>query len=193
MKKKTIFITLICSLIILTMLFSFYIEKQIGFLFDLMVVPFYIVVLVIFIGIWYFKTVIKKNKREILILVLPVITLISLLVLSKSNIPNNIALLIEIPKIEKQIQKYKENEILEKNVKRDGKYIAIDWLLGVTDNWSAIVYDENNDLDNAIKIINSNREDYFNNDIFYTYKKLFGGDLIQIRKIKDKLFLCVFT
>jgi uncharacterized membrane protein len=175
------------------MFLSFYIERYIGFIFSILICPLFIFILTLLIIVILYRILFKKNKNEFPFFIFSIVTLLTVFVIPNSSIPNNIALYFEIPKIEKQIQEYQRNGIVPKDMRIDNNYIAVEWLLGVTDNWSAIIYDENNELENALNIINSNKTDYFYKSSFIIYKKIFGGDLIRIMKVKNKLYLCDFT
>ena len=193
MKNKILLILIISLVIIGIILFSFYIEREIGIFFDIFVLPVIIVVLLIICMALIIPMIKNKKYDEYKVVLIPMITFFLSMLIIRLNVPNNIALLIELPKIEKEIAEYKTTGLLQNNIRIDGNYIAIDWLLGVTDNWSAIIYDENNSLGNAIKIIQDNKTNFFNKTSFNNYRKIFSGDLIGIKKVKDKLYLCTFT
>ena len=69
--------------------------------------------------------------------------------------------------------------------------VAFMWQAGVTDNWVGLVYDPSGIVmkANAFKRDGSN----WNDPALESVKRLFGGDIVRTRHLKDNWYLCVFT
>lgn len=69
--------------------------------------------------------------------------------------------------------------------------VAFMWQAGVTDNWVGLVYDPTG----FVMTANQFKRDWSNwkDPALEPVKRLFGGDIVKARHLKDNWYLCVFT
>lgn len=69
--------------------------------------------------------------------------------------------------------------------------VAFMWQAGVTDNWVGLVYDPTGIVMKA----NQFKRDWsnWNDPALEPVKRLFGGDIVKTRHLKDNWYLCIFT
>ena len=171
-------------LVILSILFKHYLENILWF-FSLLIIAY-----LFFFNIFFSVVLgIKRNKKYLINLLVPIISIILLI----NNIGDNIAINVELIKAKNKIENIKNDNHYElKDVYVDNGLYAFKFGVGIIDNWTAIIYDETGLLELGIEIIEKD-EYYFNSIEFEHIKTLFGGNIIYIRKLEDNWFIVGFT
>ncbi len=146
MKKSTIAITIINIFVLLTALFSYYLEKRIGYIL-------YNLVAILFIGLFilYSLLIICVANRKKICCLEQFLTVLFLCLTLKFDLQDRFALIIELPKIEKRLELIKNTE------DKCDEYILFDWAPGFLDYKMVLVYDDKDSLKNIendkIKIV----------------------------------------
>lgn len=188
---KTKSIVLIYCIFLVLLFFQFYIFKYLSFfiLFNIVII---IIFFILAVFVFTFQNIKNKKYKNLVLLFIPLILVLNIFLNIKYGFSEKIALFIEMPRIENKVEKYLQTGIKYKTQKIDGDLIAFSWFSGVTDNWSAVVFDNTGTLEKGIEYIMNNKN-YFNSQEYNGIKKLFGGDIQSIKKIKDNYYLCIFT
>ncbi|MCR5316653.1 MAG: hypothetical protein K6E22_00355 [Treponema sp.] len=142
MKKNVIVVTIIDVIALCTVLLSYYIKKQIGYVFYNWLVIFFVIAFII-----YSLMVVLAN-RKISIFMGQLFCCVFICLMVKLDLPDRFALLIEVPKMEKKIEKIKHNEIDNEAITIFDEYIISDWEPGFLDYQWVLVYDANDSLQN---------------------------------------------
>lgn len=193
MKKtpiKNIILITFNSVVLIYTLFSYFLCFEFGFLgfiINLLILFTYIFISFFLIIGFIISAIETKNKT---FLGIQLIFLIMVCIASEFNfilnIPENIALFIKMPLIEKEVNDYIHTGHKSERI-RDEEYVCYVWDPGFLDHRSAVVYDPDNRLEGAVTALKENDKEAFN-----TYKNLLGGYLHYIKKIKNKYYLCYF-
>ena len=186
MKKKTVlFLIFFDILLLFSILFRHYIFNELWIFGDI------ILAILLLVNIIFTIYLVIKYRNKLLLNNL-FVSILSIIIFV-NNIDEKIALNIELYKAKTNLEKMKvNNDIVLKNVSTDSGLYAFTYVIGVLDNWAAIVYDDTGLLDKGIIIINNNKS-YYYSDEYNKIKKLFGGDIINIVKIEENWYLCSFT
>jgi hypothetical protein len=182
LKHKIISVILILSELFF-ILFSFYLQKELWF------VGFFIpyiglIILIIYSILMLIKI---KTKLKYVYLIFPII----LGILLYNNIGDKISLNIELNKAKNKYYKIVNENRIFNDVRNDNGLYAFKYFPGIIDNWIGIVFDNTGILDKGIEIINKNY--FYEVREYENIKKLFGGDIIYIKKLEENWYLCTFT
>lgn len=169
MKKNNIIILVIDIFTICIVLFSYYIKKQIGYVFYNWLMVFFVIVFII-----YSLVIIFINKK-LHIFIGQFLCFILFCIMIKLDLPDRFALLIEVPKIEKKIERMKRNEINDELLTICDNYIISDWEPGFLDYQWVLVYDKDDNLKNLSD----------------TKKIISEGKLYIIYRAKECFYLCI--
>jgi len=93
----------------------------------------------------------------------------------KLDLPDRFALLIEVPKIEKKIEKLNSNTINDESLTVCDDYIIFDWEPGFLDYQRVLVYDEKDTLQNTVD----------------SKKMISEGRLYILYRAKKCFYLCI--
>jgi len=170
-------------ILLLSVLFKHYILNQLWIIGELVPILLFIVNIEIII-LYLIKS---KNKYILIFLLIPIISVF----LYMNNIDKNIALNIELKNAKHSMEKLKNNMNVKNGYFYD-EYFIYTFFSGVTDNWIGIIYDNNGLLEYGLEIIKNN-ESYYYLEEYEIIKKLFGGDIIYIKKLEENWYLCNFT
>ncbi len=140
MKKNIIVITIIDIIALCTLLLSYYIKKQIGYVFYNWLIIFFVIVFVLY------SLIVVLANRKIIIFIGQLFCCVFICLMVKLDLPDRFALLIEVPKLEKKIENIKRNEIDNKSLTICDDYIIYDWEPGFLDYQWVLVYDEYDSL-----------------------------------------------
>jgi hypothetical protein len=181
---KLCLLIIIDILLILSIIFGYYLDSKLFFIGTI------ISIILLVINIFCCINFIFKYKKWYFInILIPIVSIILLF----NNIDNKIAMKLELSKAKSILENFMKNEHYEmENVYMENGLYAYKLGFGITDNWSAIIYDDSGTLEKGLKIIEENKN-YFNLPEYESVKKLFGGDILFIRKLEENWFLCGFT
>jgi predicted small secreted protein len=173
-------------LLVLSILFKYYFESKLWFFGT--IIPIILLIINIFCSITFF---VKFKKGYFINILIPILSII--LLFSNINICYENTIKLELSKAKNKLEKITGGEQYEmKNVYIENGLYAFKFGCGITDNWTAIIYDDSGTLEKGLEIIEEN-ENYFNLLEYESIKILFGGDIIYIRKLEKNWFLCGFT
>lgn len=114
----------------------------------------------------------EKHARDI---AFQIVACICLFLLFKYNLPDRMALLVEVPKIEKRIKNIRETGIIDDDVEIYEGYIIFAWEPGFLDYQMVVAYNE----DDTLKKAKNGRT------------KMDAGTLYIVARAKSKFYLCV--
>ena len=169
MKKSVICIIFPNFFALLAILLSYYLKKQIGFVFYNWIMIFFIIVFIL-----YSSAVIFTHK-SFHIFIGQVFCCSCLCLMVKLDLPDRFALLIEVPKIEKKIEKLNSNTINDESLTVCDDYIIFDWEPGFLDYQWVLVYDEKDTLQNTVD----------------SKKMISEGRLYILYRAKKCFYLCI--
>jgi hypothetical protein len=176
MKKYKYINFLIDILVLVFILLSYYVKKRIG------LIPYTIIVFSFFaFFVIYSLFVLSFAKKRYSIIIFQLLAVILFYLISKFNLADTVALLIEVPKIERRVEKMKQMyglegfHVVDDNTEIIDGYILFAWEPGFLDYQQVLVYDEKNDLKDA-----------------ENGKKLISiGKLYVLEQTRDCFYLCL--
>ena len=161
-------------------IFSFQIFRALTFLAALLylvlAVPVILANLVLVVG----SCIKHKAKKELPFLLPLAFSLLFSFISLKFNLSERLALKLEFDSYKAELDDYIFNNNKTENIRTFSDYGGIIWDGGFLDNYSAIIYDENNNLDLLFKSGDKKIEESF------------GRSLVDVMKIQDNYFRCNF-
>ena len=161
-------------------IFSFQIFRALTFLaailYLLLAVPIILANLVLVIG----SCIKHKAIKELLFLLPLAFSLLFSFISLKFNLSERLALKLEFDSYKAELDDYIFNNNKTENIRTFSDYGGIIWDGGFLDKYSAIIYDENNNLDLLFKSGDKKIEESF------------GRSLVDVMKIQDNYFRCNF-
>ena len=188
--KKNINFKIIFSLslffnivLLLSVILKHYIIKELWIIGEL--IPIFLLIINIEIIILFLIK--HKNKKILFNMIISILSILLFI----NNIDEKIALNIELNRAKNSMENLHNNKNVKNGYFYDDFFIY-EYYLGVTDNWIGIIYDNSGLLKHGIEIIKNNENYYFIEE-YEIIKKLFGGDIIYIKKLEENWYLCYFT
>ena len=185
--KKSIKLYLLITidiLLFLSILFIHYLEN----IFSILFMFFIFILFIIYLATTVTFLVKYFNKKYLVNLLVPILCIVILF----NDIPEKIAIKIELHKVKNKFEKILKNEPYNtKGVYIENGIYAFEYNKGFKYIWEAIVYDSSGLLENGIELIKNNKNNFGDEE----YRKiigLFGGDLLRIKKLEDNWYLCYF-
>ncbi len=145
MKKHLVIITVINLFLAVFFLFSYYLKKEIGYVFYN-----WIIMILEASVIIYSIIVVSIYKKKILFLEQLFICIFIILVV-KFDLSDRFALLIEVPRIERKMKDINEKELIGSAIEVNDDFVVFEWEPGVLDYQWVVVYDKNGVLKNSEK------------------------------------------
>ncbi|WP_024470093.1 hypothetical protein [Treponema pedis] len=175
--KKYKYINFIISILVLIfVLLSYYMKKRFGLILSTLIVIFIFVNFIV-----YSLFILCSQKKQYSIIIFQLLAVILFYLIFKFNLADTFALLIEVPKIERRVEKIKQMyglesfHVLDDNTEIIDGYILFAWEPGFLDYQQVLVYDEKNDL----------------KDVKNGKKVISIGKLYVLEKAKDCFYLCL--
>jgi len=147
------FIFIIDFILMNIMLFSYYLERQVGLLLYILISIAFMIVFVLFsVGVITATFIYQDKKNNVipLVFIQLILCIFFPLAVFKLKIPDRIALKIEVPKLERRISSMSKEKLENEGILIFEPYIISAWEPGFLDDQLVLVYDSTDELGNAM-------------------------------------------
>lgn len=117
-------------------------------------------------------TVKKRNLQYLFFAIVPVFIWCLMLLLAKYNIPERFDLFFSFPSVQKELENHLSGKEDSENIRIYGKYIGVIWQKEFLDDYSVVVFDED---DNFLELYKAKDDELLST---------FGYDIRDVLKIK---------
>ena len=167
------------GIFLLSVLLSFQIMRALSILGALFFIV--LLILLVFSNLAVFVAALmeKRNAKSLLFLLPLAFSVLSSFFILKYSVSERIALKLEFSRYKSELDDFVRNGTENENIRIFGDYAGIIWDAGFVDNYSVIIFDENNNLDELYESGDKKLSESFSAD-----------RIIHLLKIQDNYFRC---